>query len=60
MIRARLGRVEKPIVRIQDKAQFIQRARQVDLAAVNELYNLYIDRTCQYVRYRTGDDRATF
>jgi RNA polymerase sigma-70 factor (ECF subfamily) len=48
----------KPIVRQQNEAQLIQRARQGDLAAVSELYNLHVDRIYQYVRYRTGDDQT--
>jgi RNA polymerase sigma-70 factor (ECF subfamily) len=48
----------EPIVRQQDEAQLIQRARQGDLAAVSELYNLHVDRIYQYVRYRTGDDQT--
>ena len=43
-------------MRTQDEVQLIQRARQGDLAAVSELYNLHVDRIYQYVRYRTGDD----
>ncbi len=43
-------------MRTQDEGQLIQRARQGDLAAVSELYNLHVDRIYQYVRYRTGDD----
>ncbi len=49
---------EKPIVRQENEAQLIQRARQGDLAAVSELYNLHVDRIFQYVRYRTGDDQT--
>jgi RNA polymerase sigma-70 factor, ECF subfamily len=45
-------------VRRQDEVQLIQRARQGDLAAVSELYNLHVDRIYQYVRYRTGDDQT--
>jgi RNA polymerase sigma-70 factor (ECF subfamily) len=45
-------------VRMQDEVQLIQRARQGDLAAVSELYNLHVDRIYQYVRYRTGDDQT--
>ena len=45
-------------MRMQDEIQLIQRARQGDLAAVSELYNLHIDRIYQYVRYRTGDDQT--
>jgi RNA polymerase sigma-70 factor (ECF subfamily) len=45
-------------VRLQDEDQLIQRARQGDLAAVSELYNLHIDRIYKYVRYRTGDDQT--
>jgi RNA polymerase sigma-70 factor (ECF subfamily) len=45
-------------VRTQDEGQLIQRARQGDLAAVSELYNLHVDRIYQYVRYRTGDDQT--
>jgi RNA polymerase sigma-70 factor (ECF subfamily) len=41
-----------------DEAQLIQRARQGDLPAVSELYNLHVDRIYQYVRYRTGDDQT--
>jgi RNA polymerase sigma-70 factor, ECF subfamily len=43
-------------VRIPGEDQLIQRARQGDLAAVSELYNMHVDRIYQYVRYRTGDD----
>jgi RNA polymerase sigma-70 factor, ECF subfamily len=43
-------------VRIPGEGQLIQRARQGDLAAVSELYNLHVDRIYRYVRYRTGDD----
>ncbi len=43
-------------MRLQDEDQLIRRARQGDLAAVSELYNLHVDRIYQYVRYRTGDD----
>jgi RNA polymerase sigma-70 factor (ECF subfamily) len=43
-------------VRRQDEEQLIRRARQGDLAAVSDLYNLHVDRIYQYVRYRTGDD----
>lgn len=45
-------------MRMQDENQLIQRARQGDLGAVSELYNLHIDRIYQYVRYRTGDDQT--
>ena len=45
-------------MRMQDEIQLIQRARQGDLAAVSELYNLHVDRIYQYVRYRTGDDQT--
>jgi len=45
-------------VRNQDESQLIQRARQGDLAAVSELYNLHVDRIYQYVRYRTGDEQT--
>jgi RNA polymerase sigma-70 factor (ECF subfamily) len=55
---ARLGKSGEPIVRRQDEGQLIQRARQGDLAAVSELYNLHVDRIYQYVRYRTGDDQT--
>ena len=47
-----------PNVRIDNEARLIQRARQGDLAAVSELYNLHVDRIYQYVRYRTGDDQT--
>jgi RNA polymerase sigma-70 factor, ECF subfamily len=52
------GESGEPIVRMQDEVQLIQRARQGDLAAVSELYNLHVDRIYQYVRYRTGDDQT--
>ena len=45
-------------MRIEGEGQLIQRARQGDLAAVSELYNLHVDRIYQYVRYRTGDDQT--
>jgi RNA polymerase sigma-70 factor (ECF subfamily) len=45
-------------VRPQDEDQLIQRARQGDLAAVSEIYNLHVDRIYKYVRYRTGDDQT--
>jgi RNA polymerase sigma-70 factor (ECF subfamily) len=43
---------------MQDEGQLIQRARQGDLTAISELYNLHVDRIYQYVRYRTGDDQT--
>jgi RNA polymerase sigma-70 factor (ECF subfamily) len=45
-------------VHLQDEGQLIQRARQGDLAAVSELYNLHVDRIYRYVRYRAGDDQT--
>ncbi len=48
----------EPIVRMQDEEGLIQRARQGDLAAVSELYNLHVARIYQYVRIRTGDDQT--
>ena len=45
-------------MRIHDEGLLIQRARQGDLAAVSELYNLHVDRIYQYARYRTGDDQT--
>lgn len=45
-------------MRPQDEDQLIQRARQGDLAAVSEIYNLHVDRIYKYVRYRTGDDQT--
>ncbi len=58
IISARRGEIGEPIVRPQNEVQLIQRARQGDLAAVSELYNLHVDRIYQYVRYRTGDDQT--
>jgi RNA polymerase sigma-70 factor, ECF subfamily len=52
------GESGEPIVRMQDESQLIQRARQGDLAAVSELYNLHVDRIYQYVRYRTNDEQT--
>ncbi len=46
-------------MRPQNESQLIQRARQGDLEAVSELYNLHIDRIYQYVRYRIGDDQTS-
>lgn len=45
-------------MRIPEEGQLIQRARQGDLAAVSELYNLHVDRIYQYVRYRIGDEQT--
>lgn len=45
-------------MRMQDESQLIHRARQGDLAAVSELYNLHVDRIYQYVRYRTNDEQT--
>ncbi len=43
---------------LEEEVKLIQRARQGDLAAVSELYNLHVDRIYRYVRYRTGDDQT--
>lgn len=45
-------------MRQQDEGQLIQRARQGDLTALSELYNLHVDRIYKYVWYRTGDDQT--
>ncbi len=57
IISARLGRIEEPIVPLDDERQLIQRAKQGEAAALSALYNKYVDRIFLYVRYRTGDDQ---
>ncbi len=56
IINAQIRQQREPIVRTEGEDQLIQRARQGDLAAVSELYDLHVARIYQYVRYRTGDD----
>ncbi|CAG0931984.1 ECF RNA polymerase sigma factor SigW [Thermoflexales bacterium] len=43
---------------MHNESQLIQRAKQGDLTALSELYNLHVDRIYQYIRYRTGNEQT--